>query len=462
MFMFAAPFGVSQANDMTTNQPSVHLSVQWKARLAANGIALDSERDRVLTYWLNRISTDPAWHGVIHHNETADSNGHPDDFEWTNIPPEVRLEFAHRLRSIIAGLPQSACEDAADRNLTFPKIFNSVSASDLDTSMRSLDVALKAPRPDNLSEHYGTSELLAMESQANANLQTQYEKHKWAWPRIHSGDASHADRVPNQCEMYMARIDAIDNLPEPQRSQATWASVASRQSQTLGAIADGVLADPASYLDEAFDERLLPESFRRQLLVDAGQRLPFHRLKFRGQWIRTGEYDGRGPFETIVINRRDNGVVAGVLSLMTKRGEPSWASFFYLDYGKFQMSTQMVAAYPYLGPVARLPDDSGTTLDFRPIAEHSRWQIPLPQPNADGIKTMQCSTQHNYSAAKVFASLTGSAVDFICRPDDGSDSHTAIESRGVWLYEYGVAFLTASIRKGDVMHFHLDDVLLSR
>ncbi|UXU85648.1 hypothetical protein [Burkholderia sp. S-53] len=272
--------------------------------------------------------------------------------------------------------------------------------------------------PTGDAEHYTVAELLEVDARIDAiDVPPWLEKQD----------------KPNSCALIQFAVGVLEKLPEPEQRRATY--------ELFKFIADGkpatetVLADPASYQDEVFDERRLPDAIRSQLPLDGSRPLPYSRLVVDGEWVNKTTPKAARPYVDTYVNRRNNGVVVELMTTKDASGNLHWADFD-MGYGLADLMTQFVRAPRSASMLGVQTNTSAIALANEPMTEGKRFEIALPQPSSHGQRVRRCEIGKTEPASTVFGTLTGDAVNLDCS-EVHKDGKT-VRVRSAWLVDYGI------------------------
>ncbi len=386
--------------------------------LAANGIDPDSERGRTVARWVVKYARDPemraARMGQLPTMATL----------WAvPFPAADRLRIAALLKDISSDPANSAnnCRTPAFLGSDLMAFAKAASARTFDDLMTLLEIASANLQAQPAVERYTTAELL----DADASMA--------AVPVLPAGTPGYP---AGACGNLVYTLDTLAAMPEPTRQRTSWEffRALNRRPQAF----QTVLANPAAWLDATFDERALPAPLRQQLPADGSRPLPFTRIVVDAQWINKDTPSESAPFQDVLLNRRDNGVIAEL------NRSKQWAEFT-LNYGLATLREQVVDAGSATTRLATLQTPS--TLDFADRAPAPGEQIDIvePQPSASGA-VRHCVAQAPQPAARVFPSFEGEAIGLQC---SRTNAHGGIDNwHTTWLRNYGI-FWTDTIDDAD-------------
>ncbi|MGM3277401.1 hypothetical protein [Ralstonia sp. 24A2] len=245
-----------------------------------------------------------------------------------------------------------------------------------------------------------------------------------------SSEVDSFDSPLELCEQIRLLVDQVVSAPEPLRSQASLALL--RRTERQPSAVASVLSNPETYLNEAFDERQLPQFIRNSLPADGSRPLPFKRAVFDLEWTSKGARANPQRMITTFINRRNNGVIAEITRPADPSRDGTWTSFALL-YGIATLRLHFVQ--PALRETqANLQDAAALIAANQSFKEGTTLRIPLPQPDYKGAKERICIVGRERPASTVFEKLTGSAIDLHCKQT--SSKGVVTELHNVWLADY--------------------------
>ncbi|WP_104658009.1 hypothetical protein [Ralstonia insidiosa] len=268
------------------------------------------------------------------------------------------------------------------------------------------------------------------ETSKGGTIEERLETHKFLVSALKTDSGESPSPQPNQCERVRLLIDHVNAAPEPMQSRASLALL--RYLERQPSAVRLVLRQPEPYLNEAFDERVLPEWIRGSLPPDGSRPLPFKRAVFDTEMVNKATPASSQRFTSTLINRRDNGVVAAITVPATPSEDVNWTQFS-LVYGTALLRSHYVE--PRLEePQANLQDAAALVAANQPLKEGATLRIPLPQPDSRGEKERVCTVGSERPASTVFSKLTGSAIDLHCKQTTPAGEVT--EFHDVWLVDY--------------------------
>ncbi|NTX29801.1 hypothetical protein HT746_22205 [Burkholderia pyrrocinia] len=420
----AEPAASAPAANPAINLTPAEITERARTFVAHSGVDPDSENGQILVAWFVGVAQNPDYFARLRSLRGKSTTG----TEMT-LSPADRLRFVHLMKDI-ASESRNGCEmsQLTGRDLTSlaktssPKMLRSV------FELMDIVVGRNGAAPAD-GEHYTVAELLEVDARIDAIDVP---------PSLAKQDKS------STCALIQFAVDALDGLPEPEQRRATY--------ELFKLVADGklaaetVLADPAAYLDEVFDERRLPDAMRSQLPPDGSRPLPYSRLVVDGAWVsRKATPKAERPYVDTYINRRNNGVVVELMTTKDASGNPRWSSFD-MGYGLADLLSQSVSAPRHATVLRTLNDLSAIALASQPLTEGKRVEIALPQPSSHGQLTQRCEIGKTEPASTVFGTLTGNAVNLDCS-EVHKDGKT-VRVRSAWLLDYGIE-LTRSIDDED-------------
>lgn len=392
-----------------------------RAGVAASGVDLDTPQGKLLVDFTQRALNDPGARAYF----LAPGMRVPDPFRFS---AEDRLRFLHALDRAGNATPGD-CEGWATYKDDMFALAGVLSPEAFRNALV-LSELMIFPREVASDEQFTTAGLIDAAGQLSAAL-------------VRSGvDPDIALQTPIQrCKVVHATRGVIDAMPEPVQRNASMEFMRVMLGQPTAT--GNVLANPEAYLDQAFDERQLPESGRRQLPADGSRPLPFKRLVVDGEWV--SQTPGQsGPMRGIYINRRNNGVVSQLVTSGVRLGKPARVDFT-LNYGS-SLRWHAVA----MDGAARLvdrPDDQAIEAMDGPLVKGATISFRAPQSLPDGSTwSQQCRIGDSRPASSVFPSLSGTAIEMQCSSQQAGEN--ARELGVAWLPDYRFG-LTLSSKAGN-------------
>lgn len=391
-------------------------AAQYRATLLAAGIDPDTGQGAVLMRWLVKFSSDPAWQGAL-----ARRSGGSEKFWSTPLSADDRLRMLQLLKDMAMD-SQKDCHMPSVAGSDFLAFAKNSSPRFLEDLMQILEISINNAKSPHPEDQYSVTDLLDADAQLNAT------------PPVAPGTHGYP---PGACGVLAFSVDAIAGLPEPVRQRASFEFMRMMSGQK--AAFDTVLDNPSAYLDDAFDERQLPETLRRHLPADGSRPLPYARLTFEADWVNKKTPADNVAFRNVFINRRNNGVIADVVNA------ERWSDFT-LSYGIAMLRTQVVVKGPDLTQRGTLEDEAAIPAAERELVPGQSVDLAVPQPNAKGVKSRRCEIGQAVPASTIFPSLTGTAIGLQCTD---TRMHGKNESwHSVWLTDYNIAW-TQSIDDED-------------
>ncbi|PQV55063.1 hypothetical protein B0G83_1011246 [Paraburkholderia sp. BL21I4N1] len=391
-------------------------TLQFRNGLIAAGIDPDAGQGKVLMRWLAKFASDPAWQVAL-----ARQSGGAENFWSAPLSADDRLRMLQLLKDMAMD-SQKDCHLPPAAGADFLAFARTSSPRFLEDMMQILEISINSAKSPHPQDQYSVTDLLDADARLNAT------------PSVAPGTHGYP---PGACGALAFSVDAIDGLPEPVRQRASFEFMRMMSGQK--AAFDTVLDSPSAYLDDAFDERQLPETLRRHLPADGSRPLPYSRLTFEADWVNKKTPADNAAFRNVFINRRNNGVIAYVA---TAQG---WSDFT-LSYGIAILRTQVVARGSDLTQRGTLEDEAAMPAAERELVPGQSLDLVVPQPSAKGVKSRRCEIGQAVPASTIFPSLTGSAIGLQCTD---TKAHGKNESwHSVWLTDYNIAW-TQSIDDED-------------
>jgi hypothetical protein len=419
----------AHALDMRSTQPVAPESEAPKAAPAIPAPAVTSERIRQL---LSQSGVDPESDNgrlvVELFTRIATNAEYRDRFTRQGmfggqLSPDDRLRMLHLMKDM-AQTQKSDCDALAPKGRDFILLAKTLPPRAFKDLLGVLEISIERSIPDPDNEQYTTAELLAAESELESALEAKITPQ------------STANGKPNFCEVLIRSVDAIDAMPETLRQPATYEffqTIARKPSAR-----EKVLADPSAYLDDMFDERRLPDSTRRKLPENGSHRLPYARLVIDAEWRHQWKPNEPSPFKDTYVNRRNNGVIAEMVTPGADNPRQNWSGF-YLDYGVVDLLTQNVGSQLTL--LGTLKDDTAVEVASQPLLEGHSIQFPVPLPSEDGESARTCEVGKTVPASTLSKSFDGEAVELHCKfvKKSGSTEHFDV----ALLANYGIPWWTS-------------------
>lgn len=290
--------------------------------------------------------------------------------------------------------------------------------------------------PQALQAMLNTIEIRALhepsddETDTGGTIEEKLETHKFLRTAFKADANGVRTPPPTQCEQIPLLIDHVLATPKPKQDRASLALL--RVLDLHPSAPRMVLRQPETYLNEAFDERLLPESIRSSLPADGSRPLPFKRAVFDLEVVSKGETTTSQRLTSTVINRRNNGVLAGFTVPTVPSGDVDWTDLG-LGYGIATLRSHFVESRINASQANQL-EQAAVAAANTPLKEGTTLRIPLPQPDFRGDKERVCTVGSERQASTVFAKFTGSAIDLHCKVTSSEGMVTELHS--VWLRDY--------------------------
>ncbi len=374
----------TSANDTLGDAPmavKTTQQIQMRQKLVAAGIDPDSQRGQILLRWMTKFAADPAWQAAMRRNH-ADLS-----LFATPLASDDRLRMLKLLEDIASGSAYDC--HALMQGADFIAMEKSASPRTLEDVMEIYQILVDSAASGHTEEHYSDATLLDVDALLNA---TPPERGAKEYPK-------------NPCSMLVFSVDAIDALSPNVRDPASFEFL--RMLSHRKNMVQMTLDNPYTYFDESFDERQLPEQIRRRLPTDGSRPLPYSRITFDARWVNKTTPGDDASFKDVLVNRRNNGVVA---EMVTSAG---WADYT-LSLGLANLRTQTVGTGTALTRLATLPADAPiATLASEPVTGETI-DIALPQPSSNGADARQCRVEGTAPASTVFQQFRGTAVSIMC------------------------------------------------
>ncbi|WP_063899257.1 hypothetical protein [Burkholderia stagnalis] len=410
-----APVPASSVNSISDAMAS---QVAERARVYVGSIGVDpgSENGRLLVQWLTKVALVPQNRANLNAYAAGRS-----PFRTDMLSPENRLKVLRLIKEIASG-PRNSCTMPQAQANDLGGMAKAMSPKEFRSALEVMEIIVtQRAGQTGAEEHYTVAELLDADARLDA---------------LELPDSLSKGREAEPCAAFLFMIDAVDAMPEPQRQRTTYEFF---KMMNGGAQAtESVLGDPVAYLDDVFDERRLPDSIRRHLPPDGSRPLPFSRLIVDAERVNKAAPESEGPVTDTYVNRRNNGVVAELVTSPDRSGKAKWASFV-LTFGIVDLSSQGI--WNGATMLSTLKDDTAIAIANQPIMTGKRIEMPVPQPSSKGQLSRRCEVGKTAPASSIFRTLTGDAVDFDCSElrKDG----TTTRVRAVWLANYGITLPTA-------------------
>jgi hypothetical protein len=339
------------------------------------------------------------------------------------LSPDDRLRVLHLMKDLAQG-QKGDCDAIAANGRDFVLLAKTLSPHGFKDLLEILEISVGRSMPDSYDERYTASELLAAESDLESGLVAKLT------PQFSE------KRTPNFCDVVVAGVDTIDAVPPASRQRATYEFF-----QTLDhkpSARTKVLTDPSAYLDDMFDERRLPDSIRRKLPANGSRPLPYARLVIDAEWHHRTKPNNPSPFKDTFVNRRNNGVIAELVTPGADSTPKDWSDF-YLSFGVADLLRQNVGSG--LTPLGTLQDATAVELASLPLLEGHSIAFPVPLPSEYGETARTCEVGKTVPASTVFRSLDGDAVELHCKFVKKSGSTERINV--ALLVNYGIPWWTS-------------------
>ncbi|WP_063900298.1 hypothetical protein [Burkholderia ubonensis] len=414
-----AQSGQAESSAPASSTPAIpdvaisQIGARARAYVVGIGVDPDSENGRMLVHWLAKIAQDPEYRAnlvAIPERGGAFANIMPS--------PEGRLAML-RLMKERANASRNDCKNVQPSGNDLGAIAKTLSPKEFRNTLDLIDLVLRqrSAQPGE-GERYTVAELLDVDARLNAME-----------PPKSLANGSEL----NSCALFAFSIETIETLPEPERQRTTYEFY--RFIIGGKSASDSVLGNPAAYLDDVFDERRLPDSIRRHLPPDGSRPLPYSRLIVDGEWVNKTTPADSAPYTDTYVNRRNNGVLAELITSPNSSGKTNWSNFT-VTYGIAELLSQTVASNLNVSRLATLKDDKAIAIANEPMFNGMHIEISVPQPSRKGQLSRRCEIGKTVSASTIFGTLTGEAVELDCSRvwKNGTTSRV----RAVWLTDYGI------------------------
>jgi len=382
----------SEAQTTAPVNPAVVTNERIRQFVSQSGLDLDSEKGRLLVAMFTRIAADAEYRDKF--SKFSQARG----MFGGQLSPDDRLRVLQLLKDFAQG-PKSDCDALVANGHDFVLMAKTLSTQGFEDMLEIVEISVGRSLPDSNGERYTTAELLDAESALESALESKLA------PQLS------AKRTPNACEVLGAGVDAIDAMPPETRQRATYEFFQTMDRKTSPRAT--VLADPYAYLDDTFDERRTPDSIRRKLPENGSHPLPFSRLVIDAEWRHQSKPNQPSPFKDTYVNRRNNGVIAELVTPGADSSKQDWSSF-YLSYGVANLLTQYVGLGE-LTPLGTLKDDTAVEVASQPLLEGRSIEFAVPLPSEDGETSKTCEVGKTVPASTVFKSFDGEAVELHCK-----------------------------------------------
>jgi hypothetical protein len=405
-----------------------------RAAVTRLGIDPDSPKGQILTGFMNKVSNDPQLQTALRGRKWP---------PHVDLSPASRLEFLQLFKGIHVESPDD-CLAMQTHQGDFAEQIKLMSPHGLQLLIDLVQFPMKHSRTvGEMEESYTTAELLEVEAGVDS------------LPELKAPGTPTSGM--KYCQLLGSTIDAVVAMPETSQRIATFLLLKKIEGDTVGSAT--VLADPYAYLDEAFDERALPQSIQQGLPPSGSRPLPFARLAIQGQWVNELKPAAASHFLDTYINRHNNGVLSELLVPVSPSGQPDYAQFT-LNFGIEMLRSQDVGKNTT--HMAEMPDsDRWIQAANQSLVEGETIAFPLPQPMRDGAVVANCRVGGTRAASTVFASLHGPAVDLKCTSVDGSGKVTE-EDDNVWLPEYQLTLNTSWRDDSGTTRLVIDKITITR
>ncbi len=380
----------SEAQATATVNPATLSNERIRQLVGKSGFDPDSDKGRLIVKLLTRVATDEEFRNKF--SKFSQTRG----IFGGQLSPDDRMRVLQLFKDLAQG-PKSDCKMFSTSSNDFFLMAKTLSAHGFQDLLEFFEIVVDRSLPDSNNERYTIAELLDADAELESTIESKL-------PRQWSAGAS------NICEIMRVGIEAIDALPPASRQRATYALFQAFGNK-MSARAT-VLADPYAYLDDMFDERRLPDSIRRKLPENGSHPLPYSRLVIDAEWRHQSKPDKPSPFKDTFVNRRNNGVIAELITPGADSTKQDWSGF-YLSYGVADLLTQNVGGE--LTPLGTLKDDTAVDVASQPLLEGSSIEFPVPLPSEEGETSRTCEVGKTVPASTVFKSLDGNVVKLHCK-----------------------------------------------
>ncbi|PAJ79858.1 hypothetical protein CJO71_16280 [Burkholderia ubonensis] len=367
----------------------------------------------MLVQWLTKIAQDPE--SLANLGAIADRSS-----MFANVMPSPASRLAMlRLIKERAYRSRNDCEKVQPSGNDLAALAKTLSPKDFRNTLDVIDIVVRqrSVQPGE-GERYTVAELLDVDAHINAIEP----------PKSLSNGSEF-----NPCAVFAFSIETVEALPEPERQRATYEFYRFISGGKVAS--ERVLDDPAAYLDDVFDERRLPDSIRRHLPPDGSRPLPYSRLIVDGEWVNKTTPADSAPYTDTYVNRRNNGVLAELMTSPNSSGKTNWSNFA-VTYGIAELLSQTVASNLNVSRLATLKDDKAIAIANEPMFNGKHIEISVPQPSRKGQLSRRCEIGKTVSASTIFGTLTGEAVELDC--SKVRKNGTTSRVRAVWLTDYGI------------------------
>lgn len=404
----------SEAQTTVPAGPAALTSERIRQIVGQAGLDPDSEKGQLLVKLVTRIAADPEFRNRLSNwSQTRGMFG-------GQLSPDDRLRVLHLLKSLAQG-PKSDCDALAANGRDFFLMAKTLSTQSFQNLLEIMEISVDRSTLDSNDERYTTAELLDADTELESKVPSQFS----------------AKGPSNACELIRVAVDAVDRLPPASRQAATY-ELFQIMDHKPSARAK-VLADPYAYLDDMFDERRMPDSIRRKLPQNGSRPLPFSRLVVDAEWKNPSTPNQPTPFKDTFVNRRNNGVIAELVTPAADSARLDWSDF-YLSYGVASLLTQTVGTRELM-PLGTLKDDAAVATASRPLVEGRSIELALPLPSEKGETSRTCEVGKTVPASTLFRSLDGDAVGLHCQSVTKRGETVRFDAS--LLVNYGIAWTTS-------------------
>ena len=408
----------SQAQAAAPVNPAAMTNERIRQYVAQSGLDPDSDNGRLLVKFFARIAADATLRSRI-----AGLSQMQGKF-GAQLSPDDRMRVLQLFKDLAQG-PKSDCDAFRNNGSDFFLMAKTLSARSFQDMLEFVEIVADGNARNANDEQYTVAQRLDAEARVESALET-----KWS-------TQPGAKDTSNFCEAIGLFADAIDAVPPASRQPATYEFFRGLAGKTSAR--GEVLADPYAYLDDEFDERRMPDSIRRKLPENGSRPLPFSRLAFDAEWRHQSTPNQPESFTDTFVNRRNNGVIAELLTPGADSGRPDW-SYFFLSYGIADLLTQHVGTRE-LTPICKPADGTAIEAANQPLIEGHSIEMPVPLPSPDGEISKTCEVGKTVPASTVFKSLDGDAVNLHCKRVTKRGKTMRFDA--AWLVNYGIPWWTS-------------------
>lgn len=404
-----------------------------QARVAAQGINPDSPQGRELVKFSAELARDSQARAAMgSHDSPAPSR---------SLSADDRLRMLHAMNGAMNATPGD-CEAWHAHSTDIFALARTLSPQAFQSAIEMAELSFLQRQPVR-DERYTTAELLDADARLDAVPMPEDVR-----------DPEHMSSA-QKCKVSRTVVAVVDAMPQLLQRRVTFEFLQKISHRPLAV--DTVLNEPQAYLDEIFDQRQLPEAMRRQLPADGSVRLPFRRFVVDGEWI--SQLPGEsGLIRDTYINRRNDGVIAELLTSAGRPENADWADFI-LTYGIEDLRRQSVSKSK-VTLLATMPDERAIAEAPTHFTEGSAIYVPLPQPQPDrSAFAQQCKVGGSRPASAVFPSLSGVAVDLQCATLTRAGKIIA-EDQNVWLSDYHITFNLSWNVNGQTGHLVIHNITI--